>query len=134
MSAEKKDSNSSFGYTPNRFTKMHPNNVMVLGSYEPVLTVLDLEGAQVKDLLLLGLNDKAGSIIVDSKSRADEISRALEPLYETEVAQRGADRGSDHWWVDFNQRHMDGASGSNFIVNLTLEDGTTVIRDGRWVN
>ena len=59
----------------------HGNGVIVHGSMEPVLSVLDVRGFDLRDLFLIGFNDNCGSIVVETESRARNIEDALEPAY-----------------------------------------------------
>ncbi|WP_030423264.1 hypothetical protein [Streptomyces sp. NRRL F-5065] len=116
-----------------RWVKTHPNNVHTHGSTEPIMTVLELRGFELRDLFLIGFNDSCGSIVLPSESRAENAAAALEPAYETRVHLMGSRDGEDVWATDYTRRALDGTTLSAFITNLTLTDGRQVIKDGRWV-
>lgn len=116
-----------------RWTKSHPRRVYTHGATQPVLTVLDVNGFDLHDLFLMGINDRTGRLIVPTESRAENAAAALEPAYETEVLFLGQREGCDLWGTDYTQRDPDGVAPSAFIVGLTLNDGRQVMKDGRWV-
>lgn len=116
-----------------RWVKTHPNNVHTHGSLEPVLSILDVRGFELRDLFLIGINDNCGSIVLPTQSRAENAAAALEPAYETRVYLFGSRDGEDVWATDYTRRALDGTTLSAFITNLTLKDGRQVIKDGRWV-
>ncbi|GGZ22067.1 hypothetical protein ACFW6E_38065 [Streptomyces olivaceoviridis] len=122
---------SKFGGS--RWVKSHPNNVHTHGSTEPILSVLDVRGFELRDLFLIGLNDRCGAIVLPTESRAQAAAAALEPAYETRVYLMGKRGGEDVWATDYTLRELDGTTLSAFITNLTLKDGKQVIKDGRWV-
>ncbi|GAA3163623.1 hypothetical protein [Streptomyces ramulosus] len=107
----------------------HANNVITTGSTEPVFSLLDLRGFELRDLLLVGLNDSAGSLYLPTEERAKEAVAALEPAFATEVR-----RLRSMWDVAYTRRALDGTTLSPVITDLTLKDGTAVIRNGRHVN
>lgn len=112
-----------------RWTKSHPNGVVTHGSTEPILTVLDVRGVELRDLFLIGFNDNCGSIITPTEERANEIKDALEPAYQVGVSFMGRDA----WEAKFDRRELDGSVSSWLVRDITLRDGTVVMRDGRWV-
>lgn len=116
-------------YVTNRWIKAHPHNVATHGSTEPVLTILDVRGFEIRDLFLIGFNDSCGSIIVETEGRANDVWAALEPAYKVTVKR--LENGD--WSADFDRRALDGSVPNRFITDLTLKDGTVVLRDGRWV-
>jgi len=113
----------------NKYSHSWPNNVVVHGATEPILTVLELGGFEIRDLFLIGFNPDCGSVIVDSEQRAREASAALEPAYATKVEV--VDYGD--WEVTYDRRDLDGSEPSRFITGVTLTDGTVVMKDGRRV-
>lgn len=122
---------SRFGTS--RWVKTHPNNVYTHGSTEPVLSVLDVCGFELRELFLIGINDSCGTLIFPVESRAENAAAALEPAYSTEVRLFGNRDGHDLWATEFTRRALDGTTLSPFVTDLTLKDGTVLIRDGRWV-
>ncbi|OIJ95403.1 hypothetical protein BIV24_08970 [Streptomyces colonosanans] len=122
---------SQFGKS--RWVKTHPNGVYTHGSTEPVLSVLDVRGFELRDLFLIGLNDSCGTIVLPTESRAENAAAALEPAFATRVYLFGSRDGQDVWATDYTRRALDGTTLSAFITDLTLKDGRKVIKDGRWV-
>jgi hypothetical protein len=108
--------------------KGHANGVVTHGSTEPVLTVLELRGFEVRDLFLIGFNDNCGSIVVETEERAEQIATALEPAYRVKIK---AER--DCWFAQFDRREMDGTVPSWLITDITLKDGRKVMENGRWL-
>jgi ribosomal protein L23 len=113
-----------------QWTKTHANGVVTHGSTEPVLTVLDVRGVELRELFLIGFNDNCGSIIVPTEARANEIKAALEPAFQVAVSFMGRDAC---WEAKYDRRHMDGSVPSWLVREITMKDGTVVMRDGRWV-
>ncbi|MEE6264911.1 hypothetical protein V2E29_04520 [Streptomyces diastatochromogenes] len=112
-----------------RWAKTHANGLVTAGSTEPVLTVLEVRGFEIRDMFLIGINPDCGSIVVEEEARAWEIKAALEPAYRVTVRQ-----GFDgDWSVKFDRRELDGSVPDWFVREITLRDGTVVMRDGRWV-
>jgi hypothetical protein len=111
-----------------RWVKGHANGVVTHGSTEPVLTVLELRGFEVRDLFLIGFNDNCGSIVVETEERAEQIATALEPAYRVKIK---AER--DCWFAQFDRREMDGTVPSWLITDITLKDGRKVMENGRWL-
>ncbi|MEU3990133.1 hypothetical protein AB0F24_17450 [Streptomyces platensis] len=101
---------------------------MTSGSTEPVLSVLDARGFEIRDMFLIGINPDCGSIVFESEARARDVRAALEPAYRVRLRQ---DRGA--WFADFDRRELDGSVPGWFIRTIALRDGTVVMRDGRWV-
>ncbi|MBT2406250.1 MULTISPECIES: hypothetical protein [unclassified Streptomyces] len=122
---------SQFGES--RWVKTHPDGVYTHGSMEPVLSVLDVRGFEVRDLFLIGFNDSCGTIVLPDQSRAENAAAALEPAFTTRVYLFGNRDGEDVWATDYTRRALDGTTLLCFITDLTLKDGTVAIRDGRWV-
>ncbi|MGW7440343.1 hypothetical protein [Streptomyces sp. NPDC054849] len=122
---------SRFGQS--RWVKTHPDGVYTHGSMEPVMSVLDVRGFEVRDLFLIGFNDSCGTIVLPDQSRAENAAAALEPAFDTRVYLFGNRDGEDVWTTDYTRRALDGTTLSCFITDLTLKDGTVAIRDGRWV-
>jgi hypothetical protein len=118
-------------FATSRWVKTHPNRVYTHGSTEPILSVLDVRGFEVRDLFLIGINDSCGTLIFPDESRADNAAAALEPAFATTVHPFG-NPGQGLWATDYTRRALDGTTLSAFITDLTLKDGTTAIRDGRW--
>jgi hypothetical protein len=116
-----------------RWVKTHPNNVHTHGSTEPVLSILDVRCFELHDLLLIGLNDSCGTLVLPSEPRAENAAAALEPAFATQVYLFGNRDGEDLWATDYTRRALDGSEPSRFITDLTLKDGRQVTKDGRWV-
>jgi hypothetical protein len=114
--------------TPRPRVTVHPNNVMVHGASEPLLTFLELGGFELRDLFLIGSGRNSGAIIVGSQERALAVKAALEPAYAVTVK-----RVPTGWKADFDRRDLDGTVLSGFLTDITLTDGTQVMRDGRWL-
>ncbi|WP_309049078.1 hypothetical protein [Streptomyces sp.] len=95
-----------------------------------MLSVLDVRGVALRDLFLIGFNRNCGSIIVPSKERAGEIKAALEPAYKVTVSCMHRDAC---WQAEFDRRELDGAVPSWLVRDVTLADGSTAMRDGRWI-
>ncbi|MER6605919.1 hypothetical protein ABT282_08385 [Streptomyces sp. NPDC000927] len=112
-----------------RWVKEHPNGVFIHGSTEPILTILDVRGFEIKDLFLIGFNDNCGTIVLPTKRRAEEARAALEPAYLIELSEN--EKGD--WRVKFDRRELDGSVKSHFITDLELKDGRQVIKGGRWM-
>ncbi|GAA2330239.1 hypothetical protein Scani_34200 [Streptomyces caniferus] len=122
---------SRFGTS--RWVKTHPNGVYTHGSTEPVLSVLDVRGFELRELFLIGINDSCGTLIFPHESRAENAAAALEPAFDTRVSLFGNRDGHDLWAATYTRRALDGTTLSPFVTDLTLKDGTVLIRDGRWV-
>ncbi|MEV6123050.1 hypothetical protein AB0M23_21455 [Streptomyces sp. NPDC052077] len=120
-------------FATSRFIKTHPGTVLTHGSTEPVLSILDVRGFALHDLFLIGFNDNCGTLVLPTRSRAENAAAALEPAYETRVYLFGHRDGEDVWATDYTRRAPDGTTLSAFITHLTLKDGRQVIKDGRWV-
>jgi len=116
-----------------KWTRSHANGVVTHGSTQPILTVLDVRGFELRDLFLIGFNDNCGSIIVPTESRAREVEAALEPAYAVTVSFMGRDGDVEAWEAKFDRREMDGSVPSWLVRDIELKDGTVVMRDGRWV-
>ena len=117
-------------YLGSRFVHARPNNVAVHGATEPIFTVLDVRGFEVRDLFLIGFNTDCGTLVVDTEERARAASGALEPAYKTKVYFQAH---TSDWWVDYDRRDLDGSEPNRFITDITLKGGRQVMRDGRWV-
>ncbi|WP_318199203.1 hypothetical protein [Streptomyces sp. SCL15-4] len=122
---------TQFGHS--RWFKTHPQRVYTHGSLEPVLSILDVRGFELRDLVLMGLNDSCGMLLLQTESRAENAAAALEPAYATTVERPRPYSEAEAWAVTYTRRALDGAVLSAFIANLTLEDGRQVIKDGHWV-
>ncbi|MGW1596978.1 hypothetical protein [Streptomyces sp. NPDC002343] len=122
---------TQFGHS--RWFKAHPHRVYTHGSVEPVLSILDVRGFELRDLVLMGLNDNGGMILLATESRAENAAAALEPAYATTVEHHGPYPEGEAWAVHYTRRALDGTKLSAFITTLTLKDGRQVIKDGRWV-
>lgn len=116
-------------YASNKLIKQHPGGVFTFGATQPILTVLDVRGFKLTDLFLIGLDADGGSIILPTESRAENAAAALEPAYATKVVPFGR-RGED-WAVEYSRRDLDGSAPSRVLTDVTLTDGTVVMRDGR---
>lgn len=112
-----------------KFTKEHANGVVTHGATEPVLTVLDVRNFDVRDLFLIGFNDHCGSIMVETRERAESIKEALEPAYAVTIEQP---EGRPYWEAKFDRQMMDGTTPSWFVRNITMKDGRKVMEDGKW--
>lgn len=112
-----------------KWVRQYPNGVFTHGASQPILSILDVRGFDLRDLFLIGLSDDAGSIILSTESRAENAAAALEPAYATNVAPFGR-RGED-WAVEYSRRDLDGSEPSRVLTDVTLTDGTVVMRDGR---
>lgn len=117
-------------FASSRWVKSHPNGVVTHGALEPVMTILELRGFELRDMFLIGLNDNCGSILVPSRERADEVKSALEPAYQVEV--RSTEREAC-WEAKYDRRHRDGTVPNGFITDVVLKDGTVAMKDGRWI-
>lgn len=115
-----------------RWMRQHPGGVFTHGATQPVLTVLDVSGFQLIDLVLIGLTEDCGSIILPTESRAQNAAAALEPAYATKVLSRG--RTGEDWAVEYSRRDLDGSEPLRVLTDVTLTDGTVVLRDGRKAN
>ncbi|MFD5065638.1 hypothetical protein [Streptomyces sp. NPDC058394] len=118
-------------YADHKLVKSHPGNVATFGATEPVLTVLDVRGFEIRDLFLIGFNDSCGTLIVPTESRAQAAQAALEPAFNTTVKPFGPQNGD--WAVEYTRRDIDGSEPNRFLTNVTLKDGTVALRGGRWV-
>ena len=116
-------------YTKSRWVKAHVNGLATHGATEPILTVLDVRGFDIRDMFLIGLNDNCGSIIVPTEQRANEVWAALEPAYKVTVKQLE----SGDWSADYDRRNLDGSVPSWLVTDIVMKDGTVVMRNGRWV-
>ncbi|MBB1260393.1 hypothetical protein [Streptomyces alkaliterrae] len=123
---------SKFGNS--QWVTAHPNGVYTHGFLEPIMTVLDMRGFELHDLFLIGLNDSCGTLVLPTESRAENAAVALEPAYATRVYHFGSRDGEDLWATDYQRRALDGTTLSSVLTDLTLKDGTVVIRDGRWTS
>lgn len=106
------------------------NGVIVFGATEPVMTVLDVAGFELRDMFLMGLSDSFGSIIVEGEGRAGELAAKLEPSYRTDI--HPARPGTGDWVVNYTQRNLDGSEGGIFR-KIVMKDGTVVMENGRWI-
>lgn len=111
-----------------KHVKGHADGVVTHGSLEPILTVLEVRGFEVRDLFLIGFNDNCGSIFVETESRAENIKAALEPAYAVEIENTG--RGS--WSAKFDRREMDGTVPSWLVTDIIMKDGRKVMEKGKW--
>lgn len=109
-----------------RYTTVHADDVVTFGATQPVLTVLDVGGFEVRDLFLLGASADCGQIIVGSESRALNIEAVLEPAYAVTVRQLTC----GDWAADYSRRDRDGGEPDRFITGITLKDGTVAMKDG----
>ncbi|MFD9072824.1 hypothetical protein [Streptomyces lasiicapitis] len=109
--------------------RVHADDLVTFGETQPILSVLDVAGFEVKNLFLIGRNAHCGQIIVESESRAMNIQAALEPAYKVTVKQRA----NGDWAADYSRRDPDGSAPNRFITNVVLKDGTVALKDGRVV-
>ncbi|MEU2789042.1 hypothetical protein [Streptomyces sp. NPDC007100] len=112
-----------------KWTKTHPGGLVTFGATEPVLTVLDVAGFELRDLFLIGISDDCGTIIVADESRARAAAAALEPAFKSIVGP--FPRSGGDWSVEYTLRDRDGTAPSRFVTDITLTDGTAVMRNGR---
>ncbi|QBZ72089.1 hypothetical protein SEA_KRADAL_193 [Streptomyces phage Kradal] len=112
-----------------RWVHGHANGVVTHGSTEPILTVLELRGFELRDFFLIGFNDNCGSILVETQERALAVKQALEPAYAVEI--ENPERRA--WSAKFDRRTMDGTVPSWLITDITLKDGRKVMENGRWL-
>lgn len=112
-----------------RWTKVHPNNVVTHGSTEPLLSVLDVCGFEIRDLFLMGINDSCGAVIFPTRERAEEFQQALAFAYRVSIEPLN----QGDWKAKYDRREIDGSVPSHLVTDLTLKDGRTAIRNGRWV-
>lgn len=123
-------------YADSKWMHLHQNGLVTHGSTSPILQVLDFLGVDIKDMVLIGINDKCGSIIVPTAQRANELSVVMEAAYATKVKQMG--RGTD-WEVTFDQRDQDGSVRSHFVTEISVKDPDapggvrTVMKNGKWL-
>lgn len=110
-------------------TQTHPNGLVTHGATEPILTVLDVRGFELRDMLLIGINDNCGSLILPTEERACAAKVALEPAYRVTVR---SERG--RWIAEYDRRQLDGTVPSWMVRTITMRDGTVVMKDGRWVD
>ncbi|MFE0472397.1 hypothetical protein ACFW2V_12355 [Streptomyces sp. NPDC058947] len=110
--------------------KVHDNGVVTHGALEPVMTVLEVRGFELRNMFLIGFNENCGSILVETQERANAIKNALEPAYQVNVSYVTRE---ECWEAKYNRRHINGAVSSWLVTDITLKDGTAVMRDGRWV-
>ncbi|MFK0222193.1 hypothetical protein ACIQWN_28885 [Streptomyces vinaceus] len=110
-------------------TRVHANGVVTHGATEPILTVLDVRGFDLRDMLLLGINDNCGSLVFATEERACAAKVALEPAYRVQIR---TERG--RWFAEYDQRQPDGTVPSWMLRTITMRDGTVVMKDGRWVD
>lgn len=121
-------------YASSKWTRLHENGLVTHGSTEPVLSVLDVLGVEIRDMFLVGINDKCGSIFVPTEQRANELSMVMEAAYATKVTQERED-----WMVTFDQRDQDGSVRSHFITEISIKDPSapggvrTVMKNGKWL-
>ncbi|MGW1102736.1 hypothetical protein [Streptomyces sp. NPDC002540] len=104
----------------------HPDNVYTHGALEPVLTLLDLRGFQLRDLVLIGMNEDCGTLLLPSEPRAETAAAALEPAYAATLTHLSHPQG-EAWAVTYARR-QDGTELSALITNLTFTDGTVITR------
>ncbi|MGW3321112.1 hypothetical protein [Streptomyces virginiae] len=105
-------------YATNKLIKRHLDGVFTFGATQPVLTVLDVNGFQLADLFLIGLNDDCGTLVLPTESRAGNAAAALEPAYATKVVPFGR-RGED-WAVEYSRRNLDGSEPDRVLTNIVL--------------
>lgn len=116
---------------PSKYTTVHANGLVTHGATEPIMTVLDVRGFEIRDMFLIGMNRQCGSIIFPTQGRALEAKAALEPAYAVRVEPF---EHTGDWAAIYDQREMDGTVPSWFIRDIALKDGTVVMRDGRWLH
>ncbi|MFH8558920.1 hypothetical protein ACH4FE_35760 [Streptomyces celluloflavus] len=118
-------------YATNHLVKVHPNGVLTFGSTEPVLSILDVRGFELRNLFLIGINDNCGNLIVPTEARALSAQAALEPAFETKA--KPFNPKHEDWSVEYTLRDLDGTVRNALLTDITLTDGTRVVRDGRRV-
>lgn len=101
-----------------RWMRQHPKGVFTHGATQPILTVLDVRGFELYDLVLIGLNADAGTIILPTESRAENAAVALEPAYAAKVVPFG--RTGEDWAVEYSRRDLDGSEPDRVVVNVVL--------------
>lgn len=104
----------------------HENGVVVHGTAEPLLTVLDVTGVPVEDLLVIGLSPDCGTVVVESEERAKVIRQALEPAYAVQVQQDG----EGDWCVAYDVRRPDGTARQHFTPEFDFNSGGPAAKDG----
>lgn len=118
-------------YNGKSYMHLHANNVVVHGASEPVLTVLDVRGFDVRELFVIGFNENCGSIVVDSYERAMAVRDALEPAYRVKVKPFPVCDGD--WSADYDRRELDGSVPDSWLItNVVLTDGRQVMKNGKW--
>lgn len=116
-------------FAQGEWVKEHPDGVVTHGVTEPVMTILELRGFDLRDMFLIGLNKNGGTILLPTQERALAAQAALEPAYRVLVKQTR----EGHWEARYDRREMDGTVRNRFVTDVVLKDGTVVIKDGRWV-
>lgn len=113
-----------------KWTKTHAAGVVTFGATEPVLTALDLNNFEIRDLFVIGISDDCGTLVMADESRARAAAAALEPAYATKVQpfERTAD-----WSVEYTRRDRDGTAPDRFVTDITRKDGTATKAAGRWI-
>jgi hypothetical protein len=94
---------SNFG--DSKWVRTHPNHVYTHGSMEPVLSVLDVRGFELRDLFLIGFNDSCGTLVLPTESRAENAAAALEPAFATKVQPGRRGRLGDRLHPSRTGRH-----------------------------
>lgn len=89
----------------NEHTKLHENDVVTFGFTEPILTILDVGGFSIENLFLISLEPEVGTILFDTRDRAERAARILEPGYEAKVER--FDHTTD-WSVEYVKRDFEG--------------------------
>lgn len=131
---------SMLHYGDSRFVRVVENGVVVHGSTEPILSILDRGGFPIEDLFLLGFNDKCGTVVLPSEERARFCAAVLEPAHRVRVSRMGHPEHPNEWKVDYDLRDPDGSVPSHLVTGIWLKDGEApggerqVMRDGRWLD
>lgn len=117
------------GYWSDRFLqdgtedllRSHPNGVVVHGVEEPMLSLLDLEDCPIEDMFIVGIDTTCGRIFVETKLRAEQISRTLEPAYRAAVESH-QDCGSIYYSVKYAQRALDSSVPTRIIPRTAKQE------------
>ena len=116
-------------FVGNKYVQIHENGVVTHGSVEPLMTILELLNVELRDMFIMGLSADCGSVLVPTQRRAAEIREALTPAFD--VSLKVLSTGD--WEAKYDRRELDGTVPNWFVTDITLKNGTVVMRDGRWV-
>lgn len=119
------------------YNRHHGNGLVTHGSTQPILTVLDLGGVELEEMYLIGHNDSCGRLHFPTRERAEQAAAVLEHYgYATTVALLGdtpQQQAAGIWGVTYDRRTPDGDVPSHLVTDMTVRDGTQIMRDGRAV-